>query len=249
MVAPLPQSLGHSNTTSRDAIVWPYQQAVQEVLLSWYRASLSRYLVLATQWALWRDSAAINAALCVCRNASGPDWLRSQQIVCNSSYCSLARCYWTLKIERTRVTPCESELSSPASLDSRCRAFQMVLLQELCMYFLCLPVQPMIWQKRKPKFYIEKNKRFLGRNCEPQYLSQYSLSTDWMTAVRSPAEASLYVQTSSESHPASCTMGTGFSPLGKCGQGVTLPRSRMSRSYIFSLPCRLLGGIRTVVLM
>jgi hypothetical protein len=67
--------------------------------------------------------------------------------------------------------------------------------------------------------------------------------------VRSPAEAkdsscSLCVQTGSEAHPASCTMGTGGpSPGLKRGRGVTLtthphlvPRSRMSRSYISSPP-------------
>jgi hypothetical protein len=67
--------------------------------------------------------------------------------------------------------------------------------------------------------------------------------------VRSPAEAkdflsSLSVQTGSDAHPASCTMGTGGPFPGiKRGRGVTLtthphlvPRSRMSRSYTSSLP-------------
>jgi hypothetical protein len=51
------------------------------------------------------------------------------------------------------------------------------------------------------------------------------LTTDWMTGVQSPAEAkdfssSLCVQTSSEAHPASCTMGTGDSfPGGKARPG------------------------------
>jgi hypothetical protein len=58
------------------------------------------------------------------------------------------------------------------------------------------------------------------------------------------------VQTSSEDHPASYPMGTEDSfPGVKRGRGMTLtthphlvPRSRMSRSYIFSLPWRLHGG-------
>jgi hypothetical protein len=67
---------------------------------------------------------------------------------------------------------------------------------------------------------------------------------DRAIGVRSPAGAkdfscSLCVQTSSEAHPASCTMGTGGPfPGAKRGWGVTvttLPhlvlRSRMSRSY------------------
>jgi hypothetical protein len=65
--------------------------------------------------------------------------------------------------------------------------------------------------------------------------------------VRSPAGAkdfssNLCVQTGSEAHPVSCTMGTGGPfPGAKHGRGVTLtthpllvPRSRMSRSYISS---------------
>jgi hypothetical protein len=67
--------------------------------------------------------------------------------------------------------------------------------------------------------------------------------------VRSPAGAkdfssSLCVQTGSEAHPASCTLGTGGPfPGAKRGRGVTLtthphlvPRSRMSRSYTSSPP-------------
>jgi hypothetical protein len=54
------------------------------------------------------------------------------------------------------------------------------------------------------------------------------LTTYWGTGVRSPTEAkdlpsNLCVQTSSEAHPASCTMGTGGPFLGaKRGRGVTL---------------------------
>jgi hypothetical protein len=79
------------------------------------------------------------------------------------------------------------------------------------------------------------------------------LATDWTIEVRSPAEAkdfssNLYVQTGSEAHPASCTMGTGGPFAGvKRGRGVTLtthphivPRSRMRR-YTSSPPKRLHG--------
>jgi hypothetical protein len=79
-------------------------------------------------------------------------------------------------------------------------------------------------------------------------VSEYGLD-DRANGVRSPAEAkdfssSLCVQTSSEAHPASCTMGTGGPfPGAKLGRGVTLtahphlvPMSRMSRSYNSSPP-------------
>jgi hypothetical protein len=72
--------------------------------------------------------------------------------------------------------------------------------------------------------------------------------------VRSPAGAkdfssNLCVQTGSEAHPASCTMGTGGPfPGTKRGRGVTLtthphlvPRSGMSRSYASSPPKSLRG--------
>jgi hypothetical protein len=78
-----------------------------------------------------------------------------------------------------------------------------------------------------------------------------------MTGIRCRAEAkdfssNLCVQTSSEAHPASCTMGTGCSLPGvKRGLGVTLtthphlvPRSRMSRSHTFPPWC-LHGGSGT----
>jgi hypothetical protein len=58
-------------------------------------------------------------------------------------------------------------------------------------------------------------------------MSDYGLE-DRATAVRSPAEAkdfssNLCVQTGSEAHPASCTMGTGGPfPGKKRGRGVTL---------------------------
>jgi hypothetical protein len=73
----------------------------------------------------------------------------------------------------------------------------------------------------------------------------YCLTTDWTTRVRSPAEAkdslsSLFVQTSSEAHPAFCPVGAGGPFIGiKRGRVVTLitylhlvQRARMSRSYI-----------------
>jgi hypothetical protein len=52
-------------------------------------------------------------------------------------------------------------------------------------------------------------------------------TTDWTTGERFPAEAkdfpSLCAQTSSEAHPASCSMGTGGLFLGvKCGRVVML---------------------------
>jgi hypothetical protein len=63
----------------------------------------------------------------------------------------------------------------------------------------------------------------------------YSLTTDWMTGDRSPAEAknsssSLCVQTSSAAHPPSYTMGTG-GPLSavKRGRGV-VERRQYSRT-------------------
>jgi hypothetical protein len=72
--------------------------------------------------------------------------------------------------------------------------------------------------------------------------------------VRSPAEVrdfsfNLYVQTSSEAHPASCPMGIGGPfPGVKRGRGVTLtthphlmPRPWKSRSYTFSPHCASIG--------
>jgi hypothetical protein len=53
----------------------------------------------------------------------------------------------------------------------------------------------------------------------------WCLTTVWTIGVRSPTEAedfssSLYVQTGSEAHPASCKMGTGGPfPGGKARQG------------------------------
>jgi hypothetical protein len=66
------------------------------------------------------------------------------------------------------------------------------------------------------------------------------LTTDWTTGVRPVAEAedfscSLSVQTSSEAHAASYLTGTGGPyPRGKASPHL-VPRSRMSRSYKFSL--------------
>ena len=63
------------------------------------------------------------------------------------------------------------------------------------------------------------------RNSEPWWLSRYS---DSLRAGRSgdriPVGAifSAPVQTGSEAHPASCTMGTGFFSWGKGGRGVVL---------------------------
>jgi hypothetical protein len=75
--------------------------------------------------------------------------------------------------------------------------------------------------------------------------------------VRSPAGAKdfssiLCVQTGSEAHPASCTVGTGvFFPGLKRGRGIKLtihphlvPRSRMCMSYISSplVACMAVAG-------
>jgi hypothetical protein len=75
------------------------------------------------------------------------------------------------------------------------------------------------------------------------------LTMDWTTRVRSPTEAEDFssspcVQTGSEAHPASCTMGTGvLSPGVKRGRDLMLttqprlePRLRISRSYTSSPP-------------
>jgi hypothetical protein len=91
-------------------------------------------------------------------------------------------------------------------------------------------------------------------------VSDYRLD-DWVPGVRSPAEAKDFssnpcVQTSSETHPVLCTMGTGGpSPGVKRGRCVTLTthyivlRLRMSRSYTYSSPCRLHGGSGRALLL
>jgi hypothetical protein len=81
-------------------------------------------------------------------------------------------------------------------------------------------------------------------------VSDYGLD-DWAIRVRSSAGAkdfacNLCVQTSSEAHPASCTMATGGPfPGGKARSGCDADhsphlvlRSRMSRSYTSSPPKR-----------
>jgi hypothetical protein len=90
----------------------------------------------------------------------------------------------------------------------------------------------------------------LLRSCgsSVSIVSEYGLE-DRAIGIRSPEglkdfSSNLYVQTSSEAHPASCKMGTGGPfPGAKRGRGVTLtthpylvPRSRMSRSYTSSPP-------------
>jgi hypothetical protein len=84
-----------------------------------------------------------------------------------------------------------------------------------------------------------------------------------MTGIRSPVEADDFPLASvsrpapSEAHPASCTMGTWGPFLGvKRSRGVTLtthpllvPRSRMNRSYISSLPRCLHGGSGTALFL
>jgi hypothetical protein len=90
--------------------------------------------------------------------------------------------------------------------------------------------------------------------------SSFSIVSDYRldngaTGVRSPTEtknfsSSLCIQTNSEAHPASYPMGTGY-PLPGCktrpGRDADhaphlVQRSRMSRSYISSLLCRLHGS-------
>jgi hypothetical protein len=86
-------------------------------------------------------------------------------------------------------------------------------------------------------------KAYRSRVSSGSIVSDYGLD-DRAIGVRSPAGAkdfssNLCIQTGSEVHPASCTMGTGGPfPGAKRGRGVTLithpllvPRSRMSRSY------------------
>jgi hypothetical protein len=89
-----------------------------------------------------------------------------------------------------------------------------------------------------------------SRGSSVSIVSDYGLD-DRAIGVRSPEgtknfSSNLCVQTGSETHPASCTMGTGGPfPGAKRGRGVTLtthphlvPRSRMSRSYTSSPPKR-----------
>jgi hypothetical protein len=90
-------------------------------------------------------------------------------------------------------------------------------------------------------------------------VSDYRLD-ERATGVRSPAKAngfssSLCAQTSSEAHPAFCTMGNGDPfPGVKGGRSVKLithrylvPRSRMNRSYTSSRLCRLHGSSGTAL--
>jgi hypothetical protein len=64
------------------------------------------------------------------------------------------------------------------------------------------------------------------------------LTTDWTTGVRSPAGTedfsfNLCVQTGSEAHPASCTMGTGGPfPLGKTRPGRDADHSPLSSAEV-----------------
>jgi hypothetical protein len=113
---------------------------------------------------------------------------------------------------------------------------------------------------RQTIFFLRHYSPYLGFVSVPRFLNHTQrswvssgsiVSTGWTAGVRSPAGAkgfssSLCVQTGSEAHPASCTMGTGGPfPGVKRGQGVTLtthpnlvPRSGMSRSYTSSPPPR-----------
>jgi hypothetical protein len=102
--------------------------------------------------------------------------------------------------------------------------------------------------------YIAKSRlNFASRGSSVSIVSDYGLDNRAI-GVRSPAQAkdvssNLCVQTGSEAHPASCTLGTGGPFRGaKRGRGVTLtthphlvPKSRMGRSYTSSPPKRLHG--------
>jgi hypothetical protein len=89
-------------------------------------------------------------------------------------------------------------------------------------------------------------------------VSDYRLY-DWDSNPAEPKgfSSSLYVQTSSEAHPASYPIGSGSPfPGGKAGperdadnSPHLVPRSRMSRSYTSSPPWRLYGGSVTALLL
>jgi hypothetical protein len=93
----------------------------------------------------------------------------------------------------------------------------------------------------------------MSRVSSGSIVPDYGLD-DWAIGVRFPAGArdfsySLFVQTGSGAHPASCAMGTGGSfPGGKARPGRDayhsphlVPRSSMSRSYTSSPPKRIHG--------
>jgi hypothetical protein len=96
------------------------------------------------------------------------------------------------------------------------------------------------------------HRALIGCPVAQSVVSDYEL--DKAIEVRFPARAGncssgLGVHTGSGAHPASCTMGTGvLSPGLKRSSGVTLtthshlvPRSRVRRSYMSSIPKRLHG--------
>jgi hypothetical protein len=100
-----------------------------------------------------------------------------------------------------------------------------------------------------------------SRSNSVSVVSDYGLN-DRANGVRSPAEAkdfpvNLCVQTGSEVHPASCTVGTGGPfPGAKRGRGVTLtthphlmPSPRMSMSYPPLPPIATLACSRTALLI
>jgi hypothetical protein len=108
------------------------------------------------------------------------------------------------------------------------------------------------------RFHLEYNVGLLFVLGAEVAQSVQCLTTDWTTYrsgfdLRQEQKAfssNLCVQTGSEAHPASCTMGTGGPfPGVKCGRGVMLtthphlvPRSWMSRSYTASPPKQLHGA-------
>jgi hypothetical protein len=120
---------------------------------------------------------------------------------------------------------------------------------QLCAYELELETEVAIFIKCVRSLYI-----VWSRGSAVSIVSGYELD-DQAIEVRSPAEergfsSNLCVQTGSEAHPASCTMGTRVLTLGvNRGRGVTLtthphlvPRSRMRGSYTSS-PLKRLHGM------
>jgi hypothetical protein len=116
-----------------------------------------------------------------------------------------------------------------------------------------LPIRVTEWQSFFVCDYFVGLHALPSRGSSVSIVSDYGLD-DQAIGVSSPAGAkdfssNLCVQTGSEAHPASCTIGTGGPfPGAKRGRGLTLttnphlvPRSRMSRSYTSTPPRRLRG--------
>jgi hypothetical protein len=136
--------------------------------------------------------------------------------------------------------PSSSRLRVYAALPPRCTgASKWLLLTMLLASYFCTFVRN-LWRLFAVRWFTR------SRGSSVSIASDYGLD-DRAIGIRSPVgvkdfSSNLCVQTGSEVHPASCTMGTGDSSLGtKRGRGVTLtthphlgPRSRMSTSYTSS---------------